>query len=168
VIGRSYFEPYNGYMRITVRDQKAYTLCTSQDHYVHKSRRIQSACGCICGGKQNGRESQLVIRHGANYAIPPLVAMLLVNEIVPGEEVWDGGKLRTVPCSIVIEFKERYGEKLHVFGHSKDFSFGHLHQVQFLAFFRFRDVCRNERVHECLKIGPPPLSKAVADLPFIV
>jgi len=42
---------------------------------------------------------------------------------------------------------------------------GKLDKIQLLALFRSRDVRRHERIHESLKVGAPPLGKAVANLP---
>lgn len=40
-----------------------------------------------------------------------------------------------------------------------------LDEIQLLAFLGARDVRRDERVHECLEVGTPPLREAVANLP---
>jgi len=79
----------------------------------------------------------------------------------------DCGELGTVSRCVVVELEEWDGEELHVFWDGEDFSFRHLHEEKFLAFFRLRDVGRYERVHECFKVGPPPLGEAVADLPVV-
>ena len=67
------------------------------------------------------------------------------------------------PCGVVIKFKERNGEELHVFGNSQNFygkdvsirrgnetsekrrtTLGHLHKKKFLALFRFGDMSGNK------------------------
>ena len=45
---------------------------------------------------------------------------------------------------------------------------GELNQVQLLALLGAGAVARNERIHEGLKVGSPPLSKAIADLPVTI
>lgn len=40
-----------------------------------------------------------------------------------------------------------------------------MNKVQLLALLGPCDMCWNKRIHEGLKVGPPPLSKTLADLP---
>ena len=45
---------------------------------------------------------------------------------------------------------------------------GQLYEVELLTLFRPRYVRWDERVHEGLEVGPPPLRKGVANDPFVV
>lgn len=43
-----------------------------------------------------------------------------------------------------------------------------LYHVQLLALLRSRDMRRDKRIHECLKVGSPPLREGVCNLPVPV
>lgn len=45
---------------------------------------------------------------------------------------------------------------------------GQLDEIQFLALLWTRHMSRQERVHERLKVGAPPLCQSVADVPILV
>lgn len=109
-------------------------------------------------------------------------------EVVAREEVGDCRELRTVAGAVVVELEQRNGKKLHVLGNGEDLCIrarllenmlldsrvekltllGKLDQVQLLALLGTGAVARNERIHEGLEVGAPPLSQAVADLPVTI
>jgi len=74
-------------------------------------------------------------------------------------------QLRPVSCCVIVQLKQRHSQELHVFGHAEHLVSGELQHVQFLAFFRPRDMGGQERVHECLEVGAPPLRERVGDVP---
>lgn len=49
-----------------------------------------------------------------------LALLVYEFEVVPAQKVGDGGELRSVACSVIVELKERDGEKLHILGDAED------------------------------------------------
>lgn len=43
-----------------------------------------------------------------------------------------------------------------------------LDEVELLTLLRPSNMRRDERIHECFEVGPPPLRQCVANLPLIV
>jgi hypothetical protein len=97
----------------------------------------------------------------------------------------NGRELGSVTCSIVVEFEKGNGEKLHIFRDAEYFcnvvskgvykiwgiqrtAARKLDEVELLTLLRPGNMRRDERIHECFKVGPPPLRQRVANLPLVV
>ena len=102
-------------------------------------------------------------RHRANMAL--LIHKL---KVIPAQQVRNRRQLRPVPVVVLVKLEQRHRQQLHVLGHGEDFGVGQVDQVELLALLGPGDVRGQERVHEGLEVGPPPLRQAVAHLPLVV
>lgn len=93
---------------------------------------------------------------------------LLINKVVPRKEVRYRRELRTITCCVVVKLEQGDCQKLHILGNGEHLPFWHLDEEQLFAFFRFRDMGWDERIHKSFKIRSPPLGQTVTDFPFVV